>query len=141
MLRLPALADVEQPATGHFVDVFAEANALRTDEFPGPDYARRFVEAVEHAEQGWAAAVEAAERKRDTRFDPALAAGHHPGAHAARHRRLVELRDRSAGLRTSRPSGGSPSWSGAAGGWCRQRRPWPWNTGHAALLAAAGADG
>ena len=71
VLRLPALADVEQPATARFVDAFAEANALRTDEFPGPDYARRFVEAVEHAEQGWAAAVEAAERKRDARFDPA----------------------------------------------------------------------
>ena len=51
LLRLPALADVEQPATARFVDAFAEANALRTDEFPGPDYARRFVEAVEHAEQ------------------------------------------------------------------------------------------
>ena len=71
VLRLPALADVEQPATARFVDAFAEANALRTDEFPGPEYARRFVEAVEHAEQAWSAAVEAAERKRDSRFDPA----------------------------------------------------------------------
>lgn len=71
LLRLPALADVGQPATARFVDAFAEANALRTDEFPGPDYARRFVEAVEHAEQAWAAAVEAAERKRDSQFDPA----------------------------------------------------------------------
>lgn len=69
-LRLPALADVAQPATGQFVDAFAEANALRTDEFPGPEYARRFVEAVERAEQGWEAAVEAAERKRDARFAP-----------------------------------------------------------------------
>jgi hypothetical protein len=71
VLRLPALADVEQPATGRFVDAFAEANALRTDGFPGPDYARRFVEAVEHAEQAWSAALEAAQRKRDSRFDPA----------------------------------------------------------------------
>ncbi len=70
VLRLPALADVEQPATARFVDAFAEANALRTDAFPGPEYARRFVEAVEHAEQAWSAAVEAAERKRDTRFAP-----------------------------------------------------------------------
>ena len=70
VLRLPALADVEQPATARFVDAFAEANALRTDGFPGPEYAQRFVEAVEHAEQAWSAAVEAAERKRDTRFDP-----------------------------------------------------------------------
>src|SRR5215207_9619549 len=71
LLRLPALADVEQPATARFVDAFAEANALRTEEFPGPDYARRFVEAVEHAEQAWSAAVEAADRKRDSRFDQA----------------------------------------------------------------------
>lgn len=69
LLRLPALADVGQPATARFVDAFAEANALCTDEFPGPDYARRFVEAVEHAERAWAAAVEAAERKRDSLFD------------------------------------------------------------------------
>ena len=71
VLRLPALADVEQPATARFVDAFAEANALRTDGFPGPEYALRFVAAVERAEQAWAAAVEAAERKRDTRFAPA----------------------------------------------------------------------
>jgi hypothetical protein len=70
VLRLPALADVEQPATARFVDAFAEANALRTDAFPGPEYARRFVEAVERAEHAWSAAVEAAERKRDTRFAP-----------------------------------------------------------------------
>jgi hypothetical protein len=70
VLRLPALADVEQPATARFVDAFAEANALRTEQFPGPECAQRFVTAVEHAEQGWAAAVEAAERKRDTRFAP-----------------------------------------------------------------------
>ncbi len=70
LLRLPALADVEQPATARFVDAFAEANALRTEQFPGTEYAQRFVGAVEHAEQAWAAAVEAAERKRDTGFDP-----------------------------------------------------------------------
>jgi hypothetical protein len=131
VLRLPALADVEQPATVRFVDAFAEANALRTDEFPGPDYARRFVEAVEHAEQGWAAAVEAAERKRDARFN------------RAERRLIAQVRtllgvaasssfESEAGPRTSRPSGGSPSWSGAAGGGCRGRRPWPWNTGRAA---------
>jgi hypothetical protein len=70
LLRLPALADVEQPATARFVDAFAEANALRTEQFPGSEYAQRFVGAVERAEQGWAAAVEAAERKRDARFVP-----------------------------------------------------------------------
>ena len=70
LLRLPALADVEQPATARFIDAFAEANALRTEGFPGSEYAPRFVAAVERAEQAWAAAVEAAERKRDARFAP-----------------------------------------------------------------------
>jgi hypothetical protein len=70
LLRLPALADVEQPATARFVDAFAEANALRTEQFPGPGYAQRFAGAVEHAEQAWRAAVEAAEHKRDARFAP-----------------------------------------------------------------------
>ena len=68
LIRLPALADVAQPATARFIDAFAEANALRTEQFPGPEYARRFIGAVERAEQAWAAAVEAAERKRDARF-------------------------------------------------------------------------
>jgi len=70
LLRLPALADVEQPATARFIDAFAEANALRTEGFPGSEYAPRFVAAVERAEQAWAAAVEAAEHKRDARFAP-----------------------------------------------------------------------
>lgn len=70
LLRLPALADVEQPATARFIDAFAEANSLRTEQFPGREYAARFVAAVERAEQGWAAAVEAAERTRDARFGP-----------------------------------------------------------------------
>ena len=70
VLRLPALADVARPATGRFVDAFAEANALRTEEFPGSECAQRFVAAVEHAEQAWAAAVESAERTRDARFAP-----------------------------------------------------------------------
>ena len=70
LLRLPALADVEQPATARFVDAFAEANALRTEQFPGPGYTQRFAGAVERAEQAWRAAVEAAEHKRDARFAP-----------------------------------------------------------------------
>lgn len=70
VLRLPALADVARPTTARFVDAFAEANALRTDEFPGPEAAQRFVAAVEHAEQAWTAAVESAERTRDARFAP-----------------------------------------------------------------------
>lgn len=71
VVRTPALADVEHPPTARFVDAFAEANALRTDEFPGPEHAQRFALAVEHAEQAWSAAVEAAERTHDSRFDPA----------------------------------------------------------------------
>ena len=70
-LRLPALADVTQPATARFVDAFAEANALRTDEFPGAGHAEGFVAAVERAEQAWAAALETAQRKRDAQFDAA----------------------------------------------------------------------
>ena len=69
----PAAACVgrrERAGHGRFVDAFAEANALRTEQFPGPEYAQRFVTAVERAEQGWDAAVEAAGRKRDARFDP-----------------------------------------------------------------------
>jgi hypothetical protein len=68
LLRLPALADVGQPATARFLDAFAEANALRTERYPGPDYAQRFADAVERAEQGWSAAVEAAERRCDAGF-------------------------------------------------------------------------
>jgi hypothetical protein len=70
VLRLPALSDVSVPSTARFVDAFAEANALRTEEFPGSAYAERFVDAVERAEQAWTAAVEAAERTRDARFAP-----------------------------------------------------------------------
>ena len=69
VLRLPALADVARPATGRFVDAFAEANALHTEEVPGAAGAQRFVEAVERAAQAWAAAVESAERTRDAGFD------------------------------------------------------------------------
>ena len=70
VLRLPALADVGRPATARFVDAFAEANALRTEEFPGTEYAQRFVAAAERAGLAWAAAVESAERTRDARFAP-----------------------------------------------------------------------
>jgi hypothetical protein len=70
VLRLPGLADVTQPATGRFIDAFAEAGALRTDAFPGPEFAPRFIVAAEHAHRAWTAAVEAAQRTRDARFDP-----------------------------------------------------------------------
>jgi hypothetical protein len=37
VLRLPALADVAVPSTGRFVEALAEAQALQTDAYPGPD--------------------------------------------------------------------------------------------------------
>jgi hypothetical protein len=64
VLRLPALADVAVPSTGRFVDAFAEAQALESDAFPGPEHAERFVAAVDRAERSWRAAVGAAERIR-----------------------------------------------------------------------------
>ncbi|MCO1654329.1 hypothetical protein [Pseudonocardia humida] len=71
VLRLPALADVTVPSTGRFVDAFAEAQALDTDAFPGPEHGRRFVAAVDRAERAWRAAREAAERIRLSGLDPA----------------------------------------------------------------------
>jgi len=127
-LRLPALADVNEPATGRFVDAFAEANALRSEHFPGPEYAQRFVAAVERTGQAWAAAVESAERKRDARFDPD-------------ERRLITQVEtfsgwpprrpssRSAAPRTARRSAGSPTSSGGPGGGCPEPRPRRWRAG------------
>jgi BMFP domain-containing protein YqiC len=68
VLDLPALVDVRQPATARFVDAFAEACALLTDERPPKAYAQRFVEAVERAERAWAAAREAARRRGAAEF-------------------------------------------------------------------------
>jgi hypothetical protein len=70
VLRLPALADVRQPATADFVVAFATAEALRTDRYPGPAVAERFTMAAQHAAHAWTAAVEAAERWRQARFEP-----------------------------------------------------------------------
>jgi hypothetical protein len=64
VLRLPALADVRVPSTARFVDAFAEAQALDTDAFPGPDHGHRFAVAVDGAERAWGAARDAAERIR-----------------------------------------------------------------------------
>jgi hypothetical protein len=68
VLDRPALADVRQPATGRFVDAFADASALLTERCPGPEVARNFAEAVEREERSWAAAVDAAQRIGDARF-------------------------------------------------------------------------
>ena len=71
VLRLPALADVTVPSTGRFVEALAEAQALETDEFPGPDaHATGFVAAVERADRAWRAARAAAERIRLSGLSP-----------------------------------------------------------------------
>jgi hypothetical protein len=70
VLHRPALADVGEPATARFVDAFAEATALVTDAYPGPQAAERFVAAAERADRAWQAAVDAADRVRAGRFAP-----------------------------------------------------------------------
>ncbi|HEX5812158.1 MAG TPA: hypothetical protein VFY38_08670 [Pseudonocardia sp.] len=70
VLATPALADVRQPPTARFIDAFAEAGALLTEQYPASAFARRFAEAVEREERAWSAAVAAAERSRDARFTP-----------------------------------------------------------------------
>lgn len=71
VLRRPALSDVTVPSTARFVDAFAEAQALETDEFPPTAHAATFVRAVERAERAWHAACDAAERIRLSQLTPA----------------------------------------------------------------------
>jgi hypothetical protein len=70
VLHRPALADVTEPATARFVDAFAEACALATDEYPGPAAGERFVAATDRAARAWSAAVDTADRVRAARFAP-----------------------------------------------------------------------
>ncbi|WP_214366213.1 hypothetical protein [Pseudonocardia sp. H11422] len=70
VLRRPVLADVSQPATGRFVEAFAESSALATDAYPGRTHAELFAAAAEYAERAWHAAVQAADRIRAARFAP-----------------------------------------------------------------------
>jgi hypothetical protein len=70
VLRRPELADVTRPATARFVDAYAEATALVTDDYPGPAHAVRFAEAAEGAQRAWRAAADAAERVGRVRFAP-----------------------------------------------------------------------
>jgi hypothetical protein len=70
VLRRPALADVRQPATARFIETFAEACALATDQYPGRATADTFVAAVDRASHAWAAAAGAAERLRTVQFGP-----------------------------------------------------------------------
>jgi len=64
VLQLPALADVTVPATERFVDAFAEAQALDTDQLPPAEHAASFRRAVDRACRAWQAARDAAERIR-----------------------------------------------------------------------------
>ncbi|HEY2204095.1 MAG TPA: hypothetical protein VGH99_06420 [Pseudonocardia sp.] len=64
VLRLPALADVTVPATGRFVDAFANAQALDTEAPPPPEHGEAFVRAVDYAWRCWRAAQDAADRIR-----------------------------------------------------------------------------
>ena len=64
VLHLPALADVSVASTARFVDAFAEAQGLETDEYPGAGHGARFVAAADRAARTWAAARDAAERIR-----------------------------------------------------------------------------
>ena len=71
VLRLPALADVSVASTARFVDAFAEAQAMETDQYPTGEHGAGFVAAVDRAERAWQAAREAAERIRLSGLSPA----------------------------------------------------------------------
>jgi hypothetical protein len=122
VLHRPALADVREPATARFVDAFAEATALVTDEYPGPEAGERFDRAAEAAERAWRAAVDAADRVRAARFAPGERAlvdqvlslldlarssphdGERRTAYARARQRLVDL-ERRTGWSLPRPAG------------------------------------
>ena len=122
VLARPALADVGEPATARFVDAFAEATALTTDAYPGPEMGERFVAAAERADRAWHAAVEAADRVRAARFAPgeravlaqvvalldlARSSPHEAerrSAYDRARRRLAEL-ERTTGWALPRPAG------------------------------------
>jgi hypothetical protein len=71
VLRIPALADVTVASTARFVDAFAEAQALETDQLPPDPHRGGFVAAVDRAERAWRAARDAAERIRLSGLSPA----------------------------------------------------------------------
>jgi hypothetical protein len=122
VLHRPTLADVREPATARFVDAFAEATALATDAYPGPEAGERFAAAVERADRAWQAAVDAADRVRVARFAPgeralieqtlallslARSSPHEAerrSAYARARRRLADL-ERRTGWALPRPAG------------------------------------
>ena len=109
VLRHPGLADVTRPATALFIDAFAEANALVTDEYPGVEHAERFISAAQRAQRTWRDAVDAAQRSGPAWFAPGervlvnqllaplAVAGHSApeserrNAHQRSRRRLVDI--------------------------------------------------
>jgi hypothetical protein len=121
VLHRPALADVGEAATARFVDAFAEATALVTDSYPGPQAGERFLVAAERADRAWKAAVDAADRVRVARFAPgerallqqtlsllalARSSPHEAerrSAYARARRRLADL-ERCAGWALPRPA-------------------------------------
>jgi hypothetical protein len=70
VLRLPALADVTVPSTARFVDAFAEAQSLHSEQEPPAEYAAAYLRAVDRAWQCWHAARDAAERIRLAGLSP-----------------------------------------------------------------------
>lgn len=70
VLRLPALADVTVASTARFVDAFAEAQALHTDQQPPAALAAEYQRAVDAACRAWQAARDAAERIRLAGLSP-----------------------------------------------------------------------
>jgi len=70
VLQRPALADVTVPATARFVDAFAEAQALDTDELPPAKHMDSYRWAVDRACRAWQAAKDAAERIRLSGLSP-----------------------------------------------------------------------
>jgi hypothetical protein len=70
VLYRPALADIREPATARFIEAFAEACALATDQYPGRAMADAFVLAVDRAAHAWTAATQMAERLRTAQFAP-----------------------------------------------------------------------
>jgi hypothetical protein len=70
VLRLPALADVTVSSTARFVDAFAKAQALHTDQQPPSAMVEEYQRAVDAAWRAWQAAKDAAERIRLAGLSP-----------------------------------------------------------------------
>ena len=121
VLHRPALADVNEPATARFVDAFAEATALITEAYPGPQAGERFVAAAER-QTGRG-------RRRSTRRTGCGRRASRPASGRCWSRRCPCSRWRgrvhtrpSAVARTNAPAADWRTWSAAPGGRCRVRQ-------------------